>query len=170
MNLCDAMADMRRETACFTGHRDIPALLADEIAQRTRQAVVNLIEKGYKYFGAGGARGFDALAAETVLSLREIYPHIHLILVLPFRDQYRHEKGWSQEEIKQYHRLQEGATKVRILAEEYSSGVYYRRNKHLVNWSSACIAFMERPNTGTSYTVNYARSKGLQIINTALER
>lgn len=164
------MADKRKETACFTGHRDISGLVADTVAERTRQAVVSLIEKGYRYFGAGGARGFDALAAETVLKLQAIYPYIRLILVLPFRDQYRHEKGWTRAEIAQYHSLQERAAKVVILAEEYSSGVYYRRNKHLVNWSSVCIAYMTSPNTGTSYTVNYARSKGLQIINTALER
>lgn len=164
------MRDQKKQTACFTGHRDLPALLADDIAQRTRQAVVRLAEKGYRFFGAGGARGFDALAAETVLSLRDQYPQIRLILVLPFPEQYRHETGWTRAEIEQCHRLQEQAAKVRILSEGYSSGVYYRRNKHLVNWSSACIAYMVRQNTGTSYTVNYARSKGLEIINVGLER
>ena len=39
----------KHETACFTGHRDIPVLLAEDIAKRTRKAVVNLVEKGYKY-------------------------------------------------------------------------------------------------------------------------
>lgn len=164
------MRDQKKQTACFTGHRDLPALLADDIDQRTRQAVVRLAEKGYRFFGAGGARGFDALAAETVLSLRDQYPQIRLILVLPFPEQYRHETGWTRAEIEQYHKLQEQAAKVRILSEGYSSGVYYRRNKHLVNWSSACIAYMVRQNTGTSYTVNFARSKGLEIINVGLER
>lgn len=164
------MRDQKKQTACFTGHRDLPALLADDIAQRTRQAVVRLAGKGYRFFGAGGARGFDALAAETVLSLRDQYPQIRLILVLPFPEQYRHETGWTRAEIEQYHKLQEQAAKVRILSEGYSSGVYYRRNKHLVNWSSACIAYMVRQNTGTSYTVNFARSKGLEIINVGLER
>ena len=55
-----------------------------------------------------------------------------------------------------------------MLAAEYSSGVYYRRNRHLVDNSSVCIAYMNRANTGTSYTVNYAKSKGLEVVNTAL--
>ena len=38
---------------------------------------------GYLYFGAGGALGFDTLAAQTVLDLKKDYPQIKLILVLP---------------------------------------------------------------------------------------
>ena len=57
--------------------------------------LVKLIENGYCYFGAGGALGFDTVAAQTVLHLKEKYPHIKLILVLPCVDQA---KSWSYED------------------------------------------------------------------------
>ncbi len=75
------------------------------LLQDKEKTLENHILQGLSYFGAGGARGFDSLAAEVVIELKEKYPHIHLILVLPFYNQYEKEKGWSVEEIEQYHKL-----------------------------------------------------------------
>ena len=77
------MIDMKSRTACFTGHRELPADDLPEISKRLEDTLVKLIEQGYRYFGAGGALGFDTLAAQVVLRLRERYPQIRLILVLP---------------------------------------------------------------------------------------
>lgn len=155
-----------QRTACFTGHRDIGEPTA-EVERRVSEFVEGLIQKGYLYFGAGGARGFDALASEVILKLKKRYPKTHLILVLPFDCQYKHERNWAQTEIEQYRRLRTQASKVVVLAPEYSTGVYYRRNRHLVDNSSICIAYMTRENSGTSYTVNYAKAKGRQVVNIA---
>ena len=158
--------ETRGKTVCFTGHRQLqePAV---EVEQRVTRTVESLIQKGYLYFGAGGARGFDALASEVVLKLKETYPQIHLILVLPFDEQYSHERNWTRAEVEQYRALKQRASKVVVLAAGYSSGVYYRRNRHLVDHSSICVAYMTRANSGTSYTVNYARAKRLEVVNIA---
>lgn len=158
--------EMRKHTACFTGHRQIDGSIL-QIEYRVERTVEKLIQKGYLYFGTGGARGFDALAAETVLKLKAAYPQIHLILMLPFDKQYSQERNWTLAEIEQYNRLKERASKVVVLADGYSPGIYYRRNRHLVDYSSICVAYMTRAKGGTSYTVNYARAKGLKIVNTA---
>jgi len=160
------MNEKRQQTACFTGHRQMREPIA-EVESRLTKVVEDLIQTGYLYFGAGGARGFDALAAEVVLKLKKQYEKIHLILVLPFDKQYEHERNWTQAEIGQYCRLKAQASKVVILSSEYSSGIYYRRNRHLVDNSSICIAYMTRGNSGTSYTVNYATEKRLQVVNIA---
>lgn len=159
--------EMRGKTACFTGHRQLENPVS-EIEHALTKIVESLIQKGYLYFGAGGARGFDALASEVVLKLKAAYPQIHLILVLPFDGQYKRERNWTPEEIAQYHRLKERASKVVVLAAGYTPGIYYRRNKHLVEHSSACIAYMKKTNSGTGYTVNYAQEKGLEVVNIAL--
>ena len=65
---------MRSKTVCFTGHRELPTDDLPEISKRLEDTLVALIEQGYCYFGAGGALGFDTLAAQTVLRLRERYP------------------------------------------------------------------------------------------------
>ena len=152
------------KAACFTGHRKLYHSIT-EIYKATKTAVVNLVEEGYCFFYVGGARGFDALAARVVLDLKQDYPQINLMLILPFQNQYEHEADWSKEEIEEYHRLQEKASEVLILSEHYSRGIYFQRNRHLVDASSACVAYLVKPTGGTAYTVKYANKQGVQVIN-----
>ncbi len=72
------MNQKRQQTACFTGHRQLGEPTA-AVEYRLTKTVEKLIQAGYLYFGAGGARGFDALASEVVLKLKGQYPNIHLI-------------------------------------------------------------------------------------------
>ena len=155
---------IRTTTACFTGHRRLrePAF---EITDRIIETTESLIQSGYLTFCAGGARGFDALASEAVLTLQSRYPKIKLVLTLPFADQYRFERGWSKAEIEQYHRLQEKAAQTTILAYDYRPGMYQQRNRMLADASSVCIAYMTRIKSGAGYTVSYAQEQGLRIIN-----
>ena len=155
---------MRDKTACFTGHREIKGDI-DVLMARLLDVIEKYIQQGYCYFGAGGARGFDALAARAVLDLKLKYPHIHLILVLPFVDQYKRESGWSINDIEEYHSFKKKASKVVHLSDKYISGIYYRRNEHLVNFSSLCICYQYKNDGGTAYTTRYARNKNLKIVN-----
>ena len=104
---------MRGKTACFTGHRKIPPESIPELSQRLKNTLLRLIEEGYMYFGAGGALGFDTLAAQCVLSLKKQYPHIKLILVLPCITQT---KGWSKDDIAVYEEIKSQADKVVYLS------------------------------------------------------
>lgn len=155
---------MREKTCCFTGHR---VILESEGAVKARLMGIleGLIYQGYCYFGAGGARGFDSLAAKTVLEFKEKYKDIHLILVLPFYNQYEAEKGWSTAEIEAYHYLKENASKVVHMQKFYSKGCYYRRNEHLVDHSSVCISYQYKSVGGTAYTTRYAEKQKVAVIN-----
>ena len=155
---------MRERTCCFTGHRDIPADKRDEIAAKLEQTLVELIHAGIRYFGAGGALGFDTLAAQTVLKLREEYPQIRLILVLPCRTQTR---GWPDEDVRIYEAIKEAADKIRYTSEEYTRGCMHTRNRHLVDNSSVCVSYMTKNTGGTAYTVGYAIKNHVQVINLA---
>ena len=155
---------MRIKTVCFTGHRELPADDLPEISKHLEDTLVKLIEQGYRYFGAGGALGFDTLAAQAVLRLRERYPQIRLILVLPCLNQTR---GWPQADIATYEEIKRCADKVTYTSEHYFRGCMQKRNRHLVDNSSRCICFLTEKIGGTFYTVNYASEHGLMIINTA---
>ncbi|MEG1268017.1 MAG: SLOG family protein, partial [Oscillospiraceae bacterium] len=87
---------MKEKTCCFTGHRAIPKQQYDNTYAALKVEIISLIETGYCYFGTGGALGFDTLAAKAVLEVRQVYPHIKLILVLPCLEQTR---GWSANDI-----------------------------------------------------------------------
>ena len=126
--------------------------------------MVKLIEKGYCYFGAGGALGFDTVAAQTVLHLKEKYTHIKLILVLPCVTQAN---SWSEEDREIYEDIKEKADKIVYTSKEYSRGCMHKRNRHLVDNSSVCICYLTENKGGTFYTVNYANTKQLKIVNVA---
>lgn len=156
--------EMRDKTCCFTGHRDIPADERTQLAAKLEQTLRELIYSGIRYFGAGGALGFDTLAAQTVLKLREEYPHIRLILVLPCRTQTR---GWPDEDVRIYEAIKSAADKIRYTSEEYTRGCMHKRNRHLVDNSSVCVSYMTKNTGGTAYTVDYARKEHVRIINLA---
>ena len=153
---------MKNQTCCFTGHRKIPLDQLESVTQRLRDAVIASIKDGYLYFGAGGALGFDTLAAQTVLDLKKDYPQIKLILVLPCRTQSR---GWKQEDIEEYNRIMKAADKVVYTSQDYNNGCMHKRNRHLVDNSSLCICYLTERTGGTAYTVDYARKVGCRVIN-----
>ena len=153
---------MREQTCCFTGHRDIPEQDYVEIKKKTRAAIISLIEKGVVYYGAGGARGFDTLAAETILELKKDYPQIKLILVLPCPEQT---KGWDKKDVKKYAEIKSRADKVVYTSDYYFRGCMHVRNRHLVDCSKYCICYLTKNTGGTAFTVAYAKTKGLEILN-----
>lgn len=57
---------MRSKTVCFTGHRELPADDLPEISKHLEDTLATLIEQGYRYFGAGGALGFDKSASRSL--------------------------------------------------------------------------------------------------------
>lgn len=51
------------------------------------------------------------------------------------------------------------------LSENYSVDCMHKRNRHLVNFSGYCVAYLNKNSGGTAFTVNYARQNGLEIFN-----
>ena len=153
----------RPKTAFFAGHRKLPSD-TEQISTALEKELTALIESGYRFFGAGGATGFDTVAALSVLKLREMFPHIRLILVLPHRAQA---KRWSKKDITVYEDIKNHADKVVYISDEFTRDCVYRRNRHFINGSSICICYLLREDSGTGKTVRVARKEGLQIINIA---
>lgn len=153
-----------KRMACFAGHRTLRED-PDFVFSRVYAAVEQLIRRGYIYFAAGGARGFDAVAAEAVLALREKYPQIHLILVLPFPRPYERERGWTEADIQRHEGQKKRASQVIYTQQAYTSGCYHKRDRYLVDFSSVCLCYQYKTTGGTAYTAAYAREKGRQIIS-----
>lgn len=153
---------MKEKTCCFSGQRKIPSESLPDIYRKLKETLIFYIDQGYRYFGAGGALGFDTLAAQTVLLLKQCYPEIKLILVLPCKDQA---SRWTVEDLKEYERIKALADKVVYTAEHYYDGCMHKRNRHLVDNSSLCICYLTQSGGGTAYTVNYANAQGLTIVN-----
>jgi len=158
------MTDQQRKTCCFTGHRRIRKNLIPAVTEKLENILHELIAQGVVYFRCGGALGFDMLAGFLVLKLKEQYPHIKLIMVLPCRDQAA---KWSADEQAQYRKLLTAADKNVCLLEDYEDGCMLRRNRHLVDYSAVCVAYLTCRRSGTAFTVRYATEQGRTVINIA---
>ena len=110
---------MKNKTCCFTGHRNIPQNGFPNIKKHIKNEIRNLINQDIKFFGSGGALGFDTLAATTVLELRKELPQIRLILVMPCQDQT---KMWNKEDKVTYNEIICKANKVTYTSEHYHCG------------------------------------------------
>lgn len=158
------LIELKDRTVCFTGHRKIPPERLHTITRRLREAIFDLINDGYLYFSAGGALGFDTLAAQVVLDLKAEYPQIKLILMLPCLSQ---SNGWNEQDRAIYENIKSRADKVVYTSRECTRGCMHKRNRHLVDNSSACICYLTEATGGTAYTVEYAKRKALRVINLA---
>lgn len=150
------------KTCCFTGHRFIDPNEVETVFENTKEVVSLLASKGVKFFGTGGALGFDTIAAQSVLAIKDVYPEIKLILVLPCENQTKY---WKQKDIDIYNGILEKADKVKYLSKSYYDGCMQKRNRHLVDCSSYCVCYLKKQTGGTAYTVEYAKSKNVKIIN-----
>ena len=156
--------DLRAKTCCFTGHRRIPEEALPRLERRLNEELEALAARGVIYFGAGGALGFDTLAAEAVIRLQRTRPQVKLILVLPSPDQTR---GWSSGNVRRYEAIRARANKVMYVASTYGPGCLFERNRRLVDGSGICLCYLTAETGGSAYTVRYARKQGLPVINLA---
>lgn len=157
---------LREKTCCFTGHRNIPIDRTQEIAERTANEIRRLIViHGVRFFGVGGAIGYDMLAAKLLFRLREReFPHIRVILVYPF-DGFT--DRWTPAQKAEYERLLPKYDKVVCVCDSPGRDAYLKRDRYLVDGSAYCIACCTRNYGGTAYTVRYAGQQGLDVRNIA---
>ena len=157
------MPDFKMKTCCFTGHRDIAPGDVPKILGRVREILEPLIQNGVSFFGVGGAVGFDMIAAEYLIDLRDNHEKsIKIISVLPFPD-WR--SKWTAEQFARQETIMKKSDKTVFVQREYSKDVYLARDRKLVDESGFCISYCNRKIGGTAYTVRYAMKKGLCVYN-----
>lgn len=153
-------------SACFTGHRVLPRTA--EIEKR----LYSILEKwicihNVTDFYAGGAIGWDTLAAATVIKLREKYPELRLHLVLPCSNREQTAK-WSDAQRREFYRILDLADSAEYVSDRYYNGCMKERNIRLVEYADTCCFCFWNPgaySSGTGQTVRLAKKKQLMIIN-----
>ncbi len=148
----------------FTGHRVISQEHMGVLPDLLEMAIQSAYEMGCKTFWAGGALGFDRIAADAVIRARNIYSDIRLGILVPCRDQ---DKNWSVEEQSAYRYQLAAADMVEVLSEHYYDGCMRARNQSLVDRGDVCIAYALTTHSGASQTVKMAEAARLNIVNLA---
>lgn len=156
------MGKFKKQTCCFTGHRNIPPGEQTKILTRVRHRLIPLIQSGIIYYGVGGALGFDTLVAEMLVELKKENSRLRIIEVLPFegcRDR------WTPEQQLHAKNLDKKMDKIVYVSKEPSKSAYLARDRHLVDCSDYCISYCTKPTGGTAYTVKYALENQLTVYN-----
>lgn len=156
----------KRNTCCFTGHRDISAVTYEQLVRNVEPLVRVLMENGYRYFVCGGALGFDTFAATYICSLKQQGYDVKLVLMLPCRDQAA---KWSDYSRRVYNSILSRADEILYISDAYTPGCMQKRNRALVDASSACICYLTAEGGGTKHTVDYAFAQGVPVVNVALD-
>ena len=157
---------------CFTGYRpskfpfELSAGNADYIKfeNALTEQITELAHEGCRVFYTGMAMGFDIIAAEIVLMLKNAFSKpLKLICVLPFENQSDNFGDcWK----KRYYSVLDNADEVKILSENYSPECYQKRNEYMVDNSDFVITWYDGRQGGTKNTINYALKRGRKVFNT----
>ncbi len=145
---------------CFTGHRVLYEPIC-EVKEALLSTVQTLYQKGFKTFLCGGAIGFDTLAFDAVLELKKQYDDILLIMCIPCLNQ---DLKYSEQQKQRYLEHKSVADRIFCMSLQYSREAMLNRNKFMVNSSDAVVTYIRRGYGGTAYTVKYAKSMQIEII------
>lgn len=156
--------ELRDQTCFFCGHQEIDPEELPQVQLKLTKAVEALIAQGVRYFAVGGGWGYDMLAATTVLHFRQQHPDLRLAVVLPCKNL---DASWQGHDKREFEQVLNQADRVMYATERFYSGCMYKRNRQLAENSGWCVCYLERDASGTAYTVCYAQSVGVRIINLA---
>lgn len=159
-------------TVCLTGHRpgklpwhyDETKENCNKFKNDLRLVLEDAIKYGFKNFFTGMAEGFDMIATEILLELKNTFKDIKIIAIIPCLGQ---EKSWKQSQQDKYNKILNHCDDKIILSKIYTKKCMNDRNKFMVNHSSIVIACYNGLPSGTANTIRFAKEKGnkIKIIN-----
>ena len=149
---------------CFIGHRDI----FENIREKLKEAVENEIKNGANFFTMGTHGDFDRIALSVCRELRKTYKNIIIEVVItsfksiePIID---HDEIFGDEKYYPYADVQ---TTMYNIEEEHYKRQIIASNKQMVDSCDTLICYVNKQHnpSGAKTTMNYAKRKGLKIIN-----
>ncbi|MCI9272981.1 MAG: DUF1273 domain-containing protein [Clostridiales bacterium] len=158
-------------TACFSGYREekFPFPLRDgnqpfdRLKRDLTAAILEAVDQGYGDFYTGACYGFDILAGEAVLAVRDkLSQPIHLLAAIPFENQAQ---LWSEHWRDRYYSMLERSDRVITLQPRYTRGCFQKRNQYMIDRSNLLICYHNGTGGGTDSTVRSAERQGRYVIN-----
>ena len=163
----------RETSCCFTGHRpgklpwgyceEDPRCLA--LKRRIADAAEAACAEGFRHFLCGMALGCDLYFCETVLALRDRHPDVTVEAAVPCPTQA---DAWAPDQRERYKRLVEACDFETLVSAKYTPYCMQRRDRYMVDHSSLLIAAFDGTPGGTRYTMQYAMSRRVSIVDLPL--
>lgn len=157
-----AEQEKRLHRCCFSGHR--PEKLNEpeaDIKQWLSAQIDSAIAAGYTTFVSGCAMGVDIWAAQIVFQKKQQNPSLRLIAATPWPG---FSNKWSIDWQVQYSDLLKNADLIVPVSNHYHKGVFQQRNEWMVDHCNRVIAYFNGAPGGTKNTIDYAASKGIEVV------
>lgn len=141
-------------TAAFSGYRSIKLpeqgskRVQAELQARLRHAILAALNRGYTTYLNGCMAGWDVLAVETVLELRNEHPELRCISIAPFRRSFLAGPNWTQEWKSRALTVYRRSDHAFALEEEYRRGIYYARDCFLIEHAALLIVLSKKTARG----------------------
>ena len=133
----------------FCGHREVQE--PEKVRKWLYKTVEGLIREGADCFYLGGYGQFDTMAAGVVHELKQKYPHIRSVFVLPYLDR---EYDASEYDESLYPPLENVPRRYAIS----------KRNEFMVDNADVVVAYVIYGFGGASKTLQYAERNNKRII------
>ena len=147
---------MNIKSCAFSGHR---VLQSDFDIKLLENGVCDLIKRGTQVFYCGMAKGFDLIAAETVLKYKK--EGIKLIACVPYEGQ---EDSMNKTDKLRYKDILSFCDEKVVFAPHYNFRCMYARNRYMVENCDVLVSYLRKESGGTYYTVNYAKTCDKKVI------
>ena len=139
------------KTVTFCGHSSLSADENNSVESKLHIIIENLIMQGATEFLLGGYGDFDVACAKCVKTLKEKYPHIISVLVVPYIDR---DYDKSLYDCSEY-------PPIECVPKRYAIS---KRNKYMVDKSQVVVALVNHSWGGAAKTFDYAQRKKKDII------
>ena len=151
---------------CFTGHRPDKLPTGDELKALLRALEMHITRMvntaGFNRFYTGLADGIDYYAAQQIFRLRDAGHPVHIVGVQPCED-YREVYRFFRHDMRHFDEMLRQCDKIIVLpGRRFDKGVFLKRNKYMVEHSSAVLAVCDAAGrSGSAQTLAYAKQLGL---------
>lgn len=144
---------------CLIGHRRINTI---EVAPLLESAIKEELDNGCRFFTMGTHGDFDKLALSICRKLKQQYPDMIIEVVLTSLNKLNQK---IDGEI--YHQYEDVQTIMYDIENFHFKQQITESNKQMINDSDILICYVSTnyTNSGAKTVYNYAKRKGLEIIN-----
>ena len=149
---------MKRKACCFIGHREV---LVGNIEERLKTAIEEQIANGCKLFTMGTHGEFDEMALSACRTVRQSYPDIKIEVVLT---SYHIIERKNEFDFIPY---QDVKTVMYDIENEHFKRKITISNRQMIDNCDTLICYVDKKisPSGAKRAMNYAKRKGLKIIN-----
>ena len=163
---------MIENVVCLTGHRpknlpwgyDESKESCLNFKKEIKLLFEELIKKGKNCFLSGMAEGFDMIALDVLIELKDMFSNINIIAVVPCCNQ---EVLWSKYQQNRYKNLLLKCDKQIVLSDVYTKKCMFERNRYMIESASTVVACYNGMGGGTRNTIRLAQkyNRKVYIVN-----